>query len=100
MAIPFISDIISEVGKVAGKLIVDKDKRIEFDYQLNILEDAANIRYHEANMGQIEINKIEAASTNWFVAGWRPFIGWVSGFGVMWTFVLGPFSEFIARLFG
>ena len=51
-------------------------------------------------MGQIEVNKVEAASTNWFVAGWRPFIGWVSGFGVAWTFVLGPFAEFLARLAG
>lgn len=24
-----------------------------------------------------EVNKIEAASTNWFVAGWRPAIGWI-----------------------
>ena len=27
--------------------------------------------------GQVEVNKIEAASPNLFVAGWRPSIGWV-----------------------
>jgi hypothetical protein len=29
--------------------------------------------------GQLEINKIEAASSSTFVAGWRPFVGWVCG---------------------
>lgn len=98
--IPIIGDVINAVRDLAGKAIVDRDKKIEFEYKLQELEDQANARFHEANMGQVEINKIEAASTNWFVAGWRPFIGWVSGFGVGWTFVFSPFAEFIARLFG
>ena len=29
--------------------------------------------------GQLEINKVEAASPSVFVSGWRPFIGWVCG---------------------
>lgn len=29
--------------------------------------------------GQLDINKTEAASSSTFVAGWRPFIGWVCG---------------------
>ena len=29
--------------------------------------------------GQLEINKVEAASPNLFIAGWRPFIGWCCG---------------------
>ena len=33
----------------------------------------------EQNSGQIEINKVEAGSASLFVAGWRPFIGWVCG---------------------
>jgi hypothetical protein len=30
-------------------------------------------------MGQVETNKTEAAHPSRFVAGWRPFIGWVGG---------------------
>ena len=29
------------------------------------------------SLAQIELNKIEAAHRSIFVAGWRPFIGWV-----------------------
>jgi hypothetical protein len=28
---------------------------------------------------QVEINKIEATSSSWWVAGWRPYIGWICG---------------------
>ena len=28
---------------------------------------------------QVQVNLEEAKSTNWFVAGWRPFVGWVCG---------------------
>ena len=37
---------------------------------------------------QGEINKIEAQHRTIFVAGWRPFIGWVCGFVVCSVFVL------------
>lgn len=37
---------------------------------------------------QGEINKIEAAHKNIFVAGWRPFIGWVCGLALFYNFVL------------
>ena len=37
---------------------------------------------------QGEINKVEAQHRNIFVAGWRPFIGWVCGFALAYNFVL------------
>ena len=46
--------------------------------------------------GQLEINKEEAKSTNWFVAGWRPFIGWIGGFGFLYVSFIEPFARFIA----
>jgi len=40
------------------------------------------------SLAQIELNKIEAGHRSIFVAGWRPFIGWVSGFALLWHFML------------
>ena len=37
---------------------------------------------------QSEINKIEAAHKSLFIAGWRPFIGWVCGLALFYNFVL------------
>lgn len=39
-------------------------------------------------MAQLDINKTEAQHTNWFVAGWRPAIGWTCAFIFFYTFVL------------
>lgn len=108
MAIPIIGDIIGAVvgkaGDLASEFIVDKDKKAQLLYELERLkvEEAgkAEQRLHDELVGQMEINKVEAAHRSIFVAGWRPFIGWVSGAGVAWTFVLAPFTEFVARLIG
>lgn len=41
--------------------------------------------------GQLEINKVEAASNSTFVAGWRPFVGWVCGSAMAYAFIGQPF---------
>ena len=41
-------------------------------------------------MGQLEINKAEANHKSLFVAGWRPFIGWVGGSAMAYQFVVYP----------
>lgn len=37
---------------------------------------------------QAEINKVEAQHRSVFVAGWRPYIGWVCGTALVWHFML------------
>lgn len=37
---------------------------------------------------QNEVNKIEAQHRSIFVAGWRPFIGWVCGLALLYNFVI------------
>ncbi len=40
--------------------------------------------------GQLEVNKAEATSASVFVSGWRPFIGWVCGAALAYTYLLYP----------
>ena len=40
--------------------------------------------------GQINVNLEEAKSDEWWKSGWRPFIGWVCGFGLAYQFVVYP----------
>lgn len=44
---------------------------------------------------QTEINKIEAGHRSLFVAGWRPAIGWICAFGLVWGWILAPFIQFL-----
>jgi hypothetical protein len=49
---------------------------------------------------QIDINKVEAASSSVFVAGWRPGIGWICGAAFGLHFVVLPMLGWLAVLFG
>ena len=37
---------------------------------------------------QSEINKMEAQHRSIFVAGWRPFIGWICGVALLYNFII------------
>lgn len=37
---------------------------------------------------QTKINEIEAGHRSIFVAGWRPFIGWICGFALAYNFII------------
>ena len=47
---------------------------------------------------QLQVNVEEAKSTNWFVAGWRPFVGWTCGAGLVYVAVLEPLARFAAKV--
>ncbi|MBW2141639.1 MAG: hypothetical protein JRG97_11305, partial [Deltaproteobacteria bacterium] len=54
----------------------------------------------EPDKWQAEINKIEAGHRSLFVAGWRPFIGWICGLGLAWKFAFSPICFYIQSLMG
>lgn len=74
-----------------GEKITDPTELAKIDLQLAQLQSAVNT-------GQIEINKIEAAHKSLFVAGWRPFIGWVCGVSIAYAFVGQPILEWFVAV--
>lgn len=50
--------------------------------------------------GQMEVNKAEASHSSLFVAGWRPWIGWVCGGALTYQFILTPIVMWLASIFG
>jgi hypothetical protein len=95
-----LKTVLSPITDLISEVVVDKDKKKQIELEMAKLLDQVDERYHQEMMGQIEINKQEAQHASVFVAGWRPFIGWTSGFGVAYTFVVAPFIEFFSRVFG
>lgn len=73
--------------------------RMEFELQIKAQEMEFFKLMAEADKGQVEINKIEAANPSIFVSGWRPFVGWVCGVGFAWATVVQPVLVFTAALF-
>ncbi len=69
-------------------LIPDPNERAraEADFNRRILDAVV-----EEGRDQRETNKVEAAHRSIFVAGWRPFIGWVCGFALAFEYLVRPF---------
>ena len=96
-----IGEIFTGAGKLAkdireaitGKAIIDPAKQAELEMKLLELEQKSNEAENALMLGQVEINKIEAANPSKFVSGWRPFLGWVlsgcAGIYFLPRFILG-----------
>lgn len=91
-----IAPFMPIVNKLVG-LIPDKNAR---EVAKEEFTSAFLAAYVEQMRQQAEINKVEAASSMFFVAGWRPFIGWVCGLGFAYTFLVLPIVNGILTLFG
>lgn len=53
---------------------------------------------YQLQLEQIQVNKIEAASSSLFTSGWRPFIAWVCGVALAYSSILEPILRFVARV--
>ncbi len=64
------------------------DRFVETDEEKQAAEIIKARLMMKPSLAQIELNKVEAGHRSIFVAGWRPFIGWVCGFALLWHFIL------------
>lgn len=92
-----IGSIADLVGKAIDKIFPDKTEAEKIKFQLSTQE--AQLEF-QLVLGQLQTNAEEAKSLSTFVAGWRPFIGWVCGAGFAWEYVVGPFLVWTLEVFG
>ena len=90
--------LIPAISTLLDKLIPDPIAREKAKIELMKAERTADLEELRlalsADSAQTEINKQEAAHSDRFVAGWRPFIGWVCGVAFAYHFILQPLLAF------
>ncbi len=95
--IPVITALLPALGTLIDRLIPDRAAaeraKAEMEQQLVTAANAAA-------MAQVEVNKVEAAHSSVFVAGWRPSIGWVCAAGLAWAFVVAPVASWALMVLG
>ena len=79
---------ITAVGNVLDALFTSDDEKLDKKVILTRLAQ-------QPNLAQVELNKVEAGHRSIFVAGWRPAIGWVCAIGLLMTFIVNPFLQWI-----
>lgn len=87
MALDPVTALLDIGGKVIDKVWPDPVQAANAKFELFKLQQSGEL---QQLAGQMEINKVEAASSSLFVSGWRPFIGWVCGLGLLYQFLLYP----------
>ena len=83
-------DIVREIGQTVRQILPNDGAQRDFDLKIAELADKADERDNSILQAQIGVNNTEAANSNLFVSGARPFIIWVCGFGIAMEFILRP----------
>jgi len=87
------------IGKIADKIWPDPAAKAAGMLELERLRQTGELAVLTAETelakGQLAINAEEAKSASLFVAGWRPFIGWVCGVAFAYHFIVQPLISYI-----
>lgn len=96
MALDPITAGIEAVSRIIDRVLPDKAANDAAKLELLRMQTSGDFTL----LGkQLDVNAEEAKSASLFVAGWRPFIGWVCGFALAYQYVLRPLSVSIAAAF-
>jgi len=85
-----IGSIIKSVGNVIDDLHTSDEEELKLGLEAKKLELEEKVIEANILKGQTDINIEEAKHKSIFVAGWRPFIGWVGGFALVYQFIAYP----------
>jgi hypothetical protein len=86
--------IIDGIFRVIEKVIPDPQAKAQAQLKALEMQQAGEFKQIEADLqmalGQLEVNKIEAAAPDAFRGGWRPAVGWVCVIGLLYTYLGQP----------
>lgn len=85
--------IIPLIGSIIDKAIPDKTAADKAKAEIAMMQAKGEL---DLMLGQIEINKNEAQHSSVFVAGWRPFIGWVCGLALAYEYLMLPLFSWLS----
>lgn len=103
-----VDDVANAVLGVASKVIdrvwPDPAAQAQAKFQLLQLAQDGTLKQLMADTdlakAQDAINQAEAANTSIFVAGWRPFCGWLCGATLGFNYIVAPLGTWVALLCG
>lgn len=97
MSLDPISAVFDGVTTIVNKIWPDATQAQKDALSLELAQLQAST---DLAKGQLAINQEEASSSNLFVSGWRPFIGWICGFAFAYHFIIQPLITFICAWSG
>lgn len=96
---PLVIGPILELGKVLLDKFGPADADARAKAEADFLRMAAEGELKQV-IAQLEINAREASHPSVFVAGWRPFFGWIGGVGFLYAVMGQPLLSWWATAHG
>ena len=97
-----ISGLFSAAQSLIERFFPDPEKKAAAQLELLRMQQNGDLAQLAAETDlaklQVQVNLEEAKSANWFVAGWRPFIGWICGCGLAYVSIIEPIARFAAQV--
>lgn len=95
---PLLIGPVFEIGsKLIDRWFPDPEKKAQAEMEFFKLTQAGEL---QNQIAQIEVNAKEAQHQSMFVAGWRPFVGWGCGVGMLYATVGHNILAWIANIYG
>jgi hypothetical protein len=89
-----IPAVIEAASKALDRIFPDPNQAAAAKLELLKMQQAGELRQLDADvqlaLQQMQINMIEASSTNPWASGWRPAAGWAGVAGMAYTAILQP----------
>lgn len=94
--------VIAPILAIVNKVIPDPQAQAQIALQMAQLQQTADFKQIDAQLAEIQsqtdTNKAEATNSSVFVAGWRPFIGWICGSGLAYQYLVNPSLSWLSEL--
>ena len=82
---PLVLPILAIGEKLIDKFFTSPEEKAKAQLELYRMEQEGELK---VILSQIDVNAKEAQHSSIFVAGWRPFIGWICGVGLAYQVLL------------
>jgi hypothetical protein len=97
MSILAFAPLLSIGEKLIDRLIPDEAEKARAQFELVKMASDGDLKQI---LAQLEVNAKEAQHQSVFVAGWRPWAGWVGGMGFAYAVLLKPILSWVAAING
>lgn len=93
---PLLIAPLLDLGKnIIDRMFPDPAQKAQAELELLKITQAGDL---QVILKQLEINATEAANPSIFVAGWRPFVGWLSGLGLAYATIVHNLLAWLAQV--
>ena len=95
---PLLLGPLFELGRgIIDRMFPDPAKKAAAELELMKLAQSGDL---QTILAQLAINAKEAESASIFVAGWRPYVGWICGSGLLYATIIHNLLKWVSVIRG